>query len=83
MFLCSVDKGRFFVPAWSPPRRRAQLRSSRAAGHRRSRRAACLTAASTAPASNKAGHRDQPRSRSVSSRCRARRIPPVPAVLLC
>jgi hypothetical protein len=47
--------GPFLRPGLITPRRRALPRSSMAAGHRRSRRAACLTAASTAPASSKGG----------------------------
>src|SRR3954453_7824787 len=48
--------GPFLRPGLITPRRRALPRSSMAAGHRRGRGAACLTAASTAPGSDKAGH---------------------------
>src|SRR5512133_3425283 len=56
-------RGRFFVrpegpflrPDLGSGRRRAQLRSRLAAGHRRRRRAAVLTAASTAPGSDGSG----------------------------
>ena len=45
------------------------------------RREACLTAASTAPGSNQAGHRISRGSASASSHRRSRRSPPVQAIL--
>jgi hypothetical protein len=61
LFLGSVER-RFSVPACTFQRRRAQQRSRLAEGHRRRRREAVLTAASTAPrlvrsgASARSGH---------------------------
>src|ERR1700760_1247788 len=65
MFLCSADAGPFLHPGLMFPRRRAQSRSSMAEGYRRSRRAACLTAASTAPPWDRSG--------AASCRCSLRR----------
>src|SRR5215471_18026030 len=51
MFLCSAGGGRFPAPTWFCCGVARSLRSSMAAGHRCSRREACLTAASTTPGS--------------------------------
>ena len=53
--LFGLTKGPFLRPSLISPGRRAQPRSSMAAGHPRERRAACLTAASTVPGLNRMG----------------------------
>ena len=53
MFLRSAEAGLFLRPGQPSARRRAQPRSSMAAGHRRSPRTACLKVASTTPTSGK------------------------------
>src|SRR6516225_1311945 len=47
--LCSIGQTHPFVPTCLPAERRAQPRSRLAVGHRRRRRAAVWTAASTVP----------------------------------
>jgi hypothetical protein len=56
-FFVWLQRDRFFVPGLRLCRRRAQRWSSMAAGHRRRRRGACLTKASTARRLGRSGAR--------------------------